>query len=670
MKYIGYFANIMAMAFIAQSCYEKIDTPLQDDMEYITITTQMEPQVKAGYGGTILPDEFYIDITQNSEEIYKGNVRRDENSSSNRYYFLDGRTPQWKSRNLDNVSIKAISVPRGYNRNTGIMNIGNQNHTNGDDPESAIKASDLLGAKTGDGITLNGNNIIVSFRHLMSKLYIKYSKSSSISISSITLKDVCVKGGYSFADMSYDGDVNLGYGNVDMFHSASDQEAEAIFFPYDANKAPAKPSLEITTSEGKTIPCSISLDKIGGIFEGGKRYTMTIIVSGSSIEGAEVTMVRDWNPDSNSIQVTPERVLWIGTSIPAGNALLNYPMLVDAGMNCTVVNNAVGGSLVSVSTDKAANKTKAEWDDYENANNTGPYSGAHLEYGALCQTHSEIDNTYRSSLMTAYGNNNKYRDSWVTKHLNKLKELSYESLIIPYIDGTLDNCTTVIIDHGYNDLGNMIFLAGAFPTTEGQVRGYDHLIQLKNQEITLDEYQQIIDGNVNTKDKGRNYIQSMAKIINAIQSNSKTKNVRIIIGNYFAFNNPYVTAMFRAEHESHNQFPDYAKFTNLICHYNEAVAGLFDLYIVNVYKYLSIADSMFYNPAHCTAPNDLDHTKFCPDGVHPSHPSAVRAIADIYISQLDGIVGSRGRDNVPTTSSTTASTTLGIDSWDEELDVL
>lgn len=655
MKNIIRFASVVALAFIAVSCNEKIDAGLNDGMGYITITTQVEPQVKAGYEGTTtLPSEFYIDITQNSQVVYQGNVRRDESSSnSNRYYFLNGATPQWKSRNLNNVSIKAVSVG-GYDRSTGVMSIStDQQLVNSADPESAIKASDLLGAKTNDGITVSGNNINVSFRHLMSKLYVKYNKSSSINISKITLQNICIKGGYSFAEMNYDANTSLGYGSVDMFHNATAQEAEAIFFPYTATTAP---SLNVVTTDGKEIPCPISLDKIGGKFVAGKRYIMNIIISGSSIEGAEITMVQDWNPDSNSIKVTGERVLWVGTSIPAGNALLNYPMLVDGAMNCTVVNKAVGGSVVSTSTDKAASKTMAQWDDYENSTNTGPYSGIHLEYGALSQTRSEIESTYTSTLQSAYTKVNpkpnwdwdqswqKKRDAWVKTHLDKLKELSYESLIMDYIDGTKDNCTTVIIDHGYNDLGNMIFLGGAFPTTEGQVRGYDHLMDLKNQKITLSDYQKVVDGNVNTKGQGRNYIQSMAKIIDAIQT--KYPNVRIIIGNYFAFNSPYVTNQYKALHETpgnaaYQEFPDYAKFTNLICHSNEAIAGYFDLGIVNVYKYLSIDDSMFYNPDHCTAPNDLDYSKFCPDGVHPSNPSAVRAIADVYISELDGVVGSK-----------------------------
>ena len=39
-----------------------------------------------------------------------------------------------------------------------------------------INASDLLGATTADGIVVQGNNINVSFAHLMSKLQVVYNK--------------------------------------------------------------------------------------------------------------------------------------------------------------------------------------------------------------------------------------------------------------------------------------------------------------------------------------------------------------------------------------------------------------------------------------------------------------------------------------------------------------
>lgn len=649
MRNIIYVASIVAMAFLAVSCNEKIDADLNDEMGYITITTQVEPQVKAGYEGTTtLPSEFYIDITQNSEVVYQGNVRRDESSSnSNRYYFLNGATPQWNSNNLNNVSIKAVSVG-GYDRSTGVMSIStDQQLVNSADPESAIKASDLLGAKTNDGITVSGNNINVSFRHLMSKLYVKYNKSSSINISKITLQDICTKGGYSFAEMDYANNVNLSYDNIDMLHNSTAQEAEAIFFPY---KARTNPSLKITTTDGKEIPCSISLDKIGGEFVAGKRYILNIIVSGSSIEGAEITMVKDWNPDSSSIQISGESVLWIGTSIPAGNALLSYPMLVQDGMNDVIVHNkAVGGSLVCT-------QPNSDWvkKEVNPITQKEEWNWNYLLAGGLSQTIEEGKNRYESKLEAIaedlwpdvykdgkypwsppvlVTDNSGVRTQYVTDELTKIANLSYQSLILPYIDGTKASCTTVILDHGYNDKDNMIFVGGAFPTASGDFRTRVELEKLRNHEMTMDEFGKVIIDNQYTYIEA-SYFHSMAKVIEKIKE--VDEDIRIIIGNYFTLDNPQLRSYYQAQNNIHGEWPDYADFTKLICYYNEAIAGYFDLPIVNVYKYLSIDDEMFYNPNQIP-----DYSKFCPDGVHPSNPSAVRAIADIYLRELDGVIGSR-----------------------------
>lgn len=165
---------------------------------------------------------------------------------------------------------------------------------------------------------------------------------------------------------------------------------------------------------------------------------MTVTVSETGIEGV-VTMIKDWN--SGSSQVAGERVLWIGTSIPAGaGAAKSYPALVDDAMNCTIVNNAVGGSVVL----EAPSTYTFE---------VGTWN--YLYAGGLSQTHAEAESIIKPKLeaaAAAYETTDAIREQWVTEQLAIVKSLSYESLIIPYIDGTLDNCTTVIIDHGFNDI--------------------------------------------------------------------------------------------------------------------------------------------------------------------------------------------------------------------------
>ena len=186
------------------------------------------------------------------------------------------------------------------------------------------------------------------------------------------------------------------------------------------------------------------------------------------------------------------------------------------------------------------------------------------------------------------------------------------------------------------------------------------LINLKDIESKIIDWEECrydFNSNPNLTADGRteysaSYVLAMSRVIDDIKKTNP--DVKIIIGNYFAMYSPWVRA---------NHFPTFEEnFSSLICYNNEALAGMWDLDIVNVYKYLDIPEDMFWNP------NGTDYSKFCPDGVHPSNPAAIGAIAEIYIRELDGVIGSRGRDNTAANNASGASIdALGIDSWDEEI---
>ena len=154
-------------------------------------------------------------------------------------------------------------------------------------------------------------------------------------------------------------------------------------------------------------------------------------------------------------------------------------------------------------------------------------------------------------------------------------------------------------------------------------------MSVKSKLVDYNQYKSDFNGNSNLTAGGKenevSYILAMSDVIQAIKA--ANSSVKIIIGNYFALNSPWVKA---------NYFPTFNEnFTSLICYNNEALAAMWDLDIVNVYEHLQISEDMFWNP------HGVDYSKFCPDGVHPATYEAVSAIAEIYINQLDGIIGSR-----------------------------
>ena len=682
------FASAFTAALCIISCNEKIETDLIDTHDYITVTSEVDAQVKAGYEGTsVLPEKFIIDIDQagNNPDYHKNMVR---SGSSNKYVFNNNENLVWAGKDQSGVAVRAMTLPSGVSDVTGNVTVKVQNNQTTD---ANVQASDLLGAQTGNGIEIRNSHINIHFNHLLSKLYVSYNKSDSYTVTSISVNNICVQGTYSYNNMaSVSAVVPSNNTTISMLHDASSNTAEAIFYPYTPASNPQLTIKYKRSSNGteQTLTCPISLGNITS-FEGGKRYIMNIVISGSSIEGAEVTVV-DWASDISSIQVRGEKVLWIGTSIAQGQATQNYPDMVDEAMNCTVKNKAVGGSLVlkEKNADWVLNTTKEAWEtiavtSYDDIS----YSFMHLQAGGLAQTHSQAD-MYKTNLNTIYMAETpdpgaepvepqqadytdrwgrfdrtaynqahtqwetehaewqvKYDarqaalatvDSWVNTQIDKIKSLSYMSLILPYINGSqgYEQYTTVVLDHGFNDVSKMAFEAGGHYTAYeyqdwGDVWGYSYLMSVKSKVVDYNQYKSDFNGNSNLTAGGKenevSYILAMSDVIQAIKA--ANSSVKIIIGNYFALNSPWVKA---------NYFPTFNEnFTSLICYNNEALAAMWDLDIVNVYEHLQISEDMFWNP------NGVDYSKFCPDGVHPATYEAVSAIAEIYINQLDGIIGSR-----------------------------
>lgn len=712
MKNIIKLSCALVAALCVTSCNEKLGSDILEPSDYITVSTYVASHTKAGYEGTsVLPENFYISIDQSgTEKDYKETMTRVE--STNKYVFEDNKNLKWASSDYSTVTIKAITTPSCYNINNGDISLSTNQST-----EAAILAHDLIGAWTGNGIEISSGNVVVHFNHLMSKLYVKYN-TSNVEVSSISLNNICTNGTFNFQSGAY---TPVSTGDISMYNNSSDDTAEAIFFPYTPDSDPV---LSVSIQGQKDpITTNISLAKIGGTFQPGKRYIMNVTITGSRIDGAEVT-VSEWAPDIATITTPGENVLWVGTSIPAGNAYLNYPAEVDRAMTCSIKNVAVGGSLVCPQLNNSWLTASHYNNYYEKNTETGEFildeqgnkivsaTGLSLKLmgGGLSQTKEEIRSLYRDKLYQISNNDSE----WADMALAEMQSLSYESRIIPYIDATKGgNYTTVILDHGFNDLSNMIYIAGVFATSGEHVRGYEYLRKMRDKEKSIAEFEQEIKNNENNVSLNASYIHAMAKIIDAIKKTNP--NVRIIIGNYFALYSPYVARQYQVQHEreylytlannggnsyklsrngknpAYKQFPDYATFSNLICYYNEAIAGIYDLDIVNVYEHISIPESMFWGgtqgytykgkPVYDedgTTPIDFDtafnpifhydYSKFCPDGVHPSNPAAVGAIAEIYIDHLDGIVGSRGQDH-PSSSSSSVNTSsiLGIDSWDEEI---
>lgn len=138
-----------------------------------------------------------------------------------------------------------------------------------------------------------------------------------------------------------------------------------------------------------------------------------------------------------------KRVLWIGTSIPAGTANNNYPaMVADMAGVSAMYNMAVGSSPAAAG--------KFDRADPENGDPLG-IKNAHWQmagYG-LAQTAEE-----KLDILTNFSTYNFYQAPSTLTDAERVKILntSYERRVDPYISGN-GKVDIVFYNHGYNDYG-------------------------------------------------------------------------------------------------------------------------------------------------------------------------------------------------------------------------
>ena len=325
-----------------------------------------------------------------------------------------------------------------------------------------------------------------------------------------------------------------------------------------------------------------------------------------------VTTVENYTvPDARN------KVLWIGTSIPAGDiqhgdngttdlGSNNYPKMVADALGFTLYNNARGSSFVCFypSSEDGTNSWQGkDWSEYSSEVWKG-YS--------LAASHAQIDEKFVPLGVP----------EWL---INSFKRYSYESLIIPYIDGTIASCDTVIIDHGYNDRAIIINEASWHPG-EGETQftvgaGRDWLLKLQDpfeKTLEAETYFQGKWWNDESVSSKKHYMSAMIFLVKKIwEVNPK---IKIIIGNYFTSKSNVFGAEFGNDR--------LGEFVHLA---NSAIASWLRVNCVEVWHHTGL-----YNR---NLPAGNDYQLFCPDGVHPHSDStghSNKIIAGVYINAIRG----------------------------------
>ena len=310
-------------------------------------------------------------------------------------------------------------------------------------------------------------------------------------------------------------------------------------------------------------------------------------------------------------------VLWIGTSIPAGDiqhgdsgttdlGSNNYPKMVADALGFKLYNNARGSSFVCFyppSEDGTSAWAGKDWSEYSSQVWKG-YS--------LSASHAQIDEKFQPLGVP----------EWL---INSFKRYSYESLIIPYIDGTIASCDTVIIDHGYNDRSVIINEASWHPGegetqfTSGSGRQWlEDLCEPLDSKMVSETYFQGKWWNDESVSSKKHYMSAMIFLVKKIWA--VNPRIKIIIGNYFATKSNVFSAEFGSD-----------RLGEFVCLANTAIASWLRVNCIEVWKHTGI-----YNR---NLPAGNDYQLFCPDGVHPHSDStghSNKIIAGVYINAIRG----------------------------------
>lgn len=302
---------VMLAVLLLSACERTNVIVLPLEEQPITVTADIAKHTKAGYeSGVLMPEKFVMDITQSGDDRFNySSVEMTKDAGTNTYSAPAGLELLWAD-NTHSATVKAMTIPFGLTtvNADGVMEVRVSLEQN---EAYNVAASDLLGATSDSngGITISDDNINIEFQHLLSKLDVKYEfgsefAGSSVAVNSMTLQNVCTSGGYSYADMDYDN-TGLKYGDITMYHNASASAAEVIFYPYKPSQSPTLLINATIDDVEYNFTCPVTAKSNG--FVGGKRYTMTISIVGSSVSGTDASIASGWDTDTDEESFTTEK---------------------------------------------------------------------------------------------------------------------------------------------------------------------------------------------------------------------------------------------------------------------------------------------------------------------------------------------------------------------------
>ncbi|MBQ2885561.1 MAG: fimbrillin family protein [Alphaproteobacteria bacterium] len=289
-KYLAFAAAALMLA----SCSNDEDFVPQDNLKDapITVTAGVEGMLtRAGHDADNLPATFYLTVTQ-TEEVSQYNYTNVEMTKGNGNNYTPSDNILWKDATR-NPFVSAYTI-----EGTAFTVQTDQSTA-----ENVI-ASDLLGAikesgETSDDITITGDNIGISFRHLLCKLDVAFSWGNELATATTkTVKSVEYQG--FGTDVTLDRNAcTITQGEtttyIQAYVATADEGvtylSEAIFAP----QVGTAPKIVITALiDNVERIFSLNVTAPTGGFLSGNRYTMNVAIGGTTTQTGEIKISKGW----------------------------------------------------------------------------------------------------------------------------------------------------------------------------------------------------------------------------------------------------------------------------------------------------------------------------------------------------------------------------------------
>lgn len=229
------------------------------------------------------------------------------------------------------------------------------------------------------------------------------------------------------------------------------------------------------------------IDNMGSdkFFGYGNSYNVTFDVSnvayiGISHNSSSEPIVKAYGYNSSeSNDLIFDRVVWYGTSIPAGNKSNNYPDEVGKLIKLRVINEAVGSSSVTCK-------------NPDRISESNPYGFTHdFELCSRCLTNTLEEMEW---IINHFNDRNIFNYRTVSSLSESDKEFirncSYERKLLPYLTMS-KNPSMFIFDHGHNDQTTMYTCENTYDAKES-INGVTQTNYYANGVLVSSEYPQAI----------------------------------------------------------------------------------------------------------------------------------------------------------------------------------